>query len=124
MGAVYKTSHGESQLSKNKEEEIKNNYLKIFNYAIKRYYQLRLYDIFRSFKLKHIVLNLLFKNKKRIYYFKYINLILHYPIAPGNIEKNIIIIPKKRKERIPELNNFFSLNQYSNYSGRNMEVKM
>jgi len=106
-GAIYKTSHGDSQLTKNKEEEIRNNYLKIFNAAIKRYYQLRLHDSYRIFKLKHIILNLLFKNRKDIYYVKYIRLILNYPIAPIYIIKEYFYNYKKSKN-----NKFYEIDKY------------
>jgi glycosyltransferase involved in cell wall biosynthesis len=81
FGAVYKTNHSEYQLTKNEEKEIRKSSLMIFNNAICRYKELKLKDRFRIFKLNHTRLIILYNNKKSIYYFKYILLILHYPIS-------------------------------------------
>lgn len=98
FGAVYKISHADNQLSKNREDEIKECYLKIYKNAISRYYKLNLKDSYRIFKLKHIILNLLFKNKKSIYYPKYIGLILRYPVSTWFILKDYYYNNKKRKD--------------------------
>jgi glycosyltransferase involved in cell wall biosynthesis len=97
FGAVYTLSHSENQLTKNKEEEIKNNYLQIFKNAKSRYYSLKLNNPYRIFKIKHTLLNLLHKNNKKVYYLKYIGLILHYPFAPWYIVKEYYYSYLKRK---------------------------
>jgi hypothetical protein len=116
FGAVYKTSHADNQLTKNKEDEIRKNYLKIFNKAKSRYYDLKLNDPYRIFKLKYILINLLFKNKKGIYYFKYLGLIFSYPLSPLCIVKEYYYnYIKSRNIEFLESDNFFSINQSANY---------
>ncbi len=112
FGAVYKTSHGQNQLTKNKEEEIRNSYLKIYSCALSRYHKLNLKDSFRLFKLRHILLNLLYQHRKGIYYLKYIGLILQYPVSLWYIIKEYYYNRKKRKENdFHEFAYFFSNSQ-------------
>ena len=110
FGAIYKISHNENQLSKNKEDEIKECYSKIFTNAVSRYYQLNLKDRYRIFKLKHILLNLSFKNKKSIYYPKYLGLIARYPVSPWFIIKEYYYNKEKKRNNDfrEDLSSFFS----------------
>jgi glycosyltransferase involved in cell wall biosynthesis len=81
FGAIYKTRHDYTQLSKTKKDENKDAYFKIYSAAVSRYYTLGLKSPFRIFKLKHMLLHLQFQNKKYIYYTKYLKLIIRYPFS-------------------------------------------
>ncbi|MEO6837241.1 MAG: glycosyltransferase family A protein [Ginsengibacter sp.] len=110
FGAIYKISHNDNQLSKNKEDEIKECYFKIYKKAISRYYKLNLKDHYRIFKLKHILLNLSFKNKKNTYYPRYLGLILRYPVSPWFIIKEYFYNKEKKRNNDfrEDLSSFFS----------------
>ncbi len=109
FGAVYNSSHGELQLTKRKQEIIKRDSMIIFKNAVHRYYQLKLKDTFRIFKLKHHLLIILYNNNKSMYYTKYVNLILHYPISIGYVVMDYFYNFQKRKE-----NTFRDLSHYIN----------
>ena len=110
FGAIYKISHNDNQLSKNREDEMKECYFKIYKSAISRYYQLNLKDRYRIFKLKHILLKLSFKNKKSIYHPRYLGLILRYPFSIWFIIKEYYCNNEKRKNNDfrEDLSSFFS----------------
>jgi len=80
-GAAYRTNHGDTQLTSNSIENIRNCSLMIYNTAIERYYQLGLKDTYRIFALKQRVSYIKYNNMKLLHYINYIFLICMYPIA-------------------------------------------
>lgn len=114
FGAVYKSIHGDGQLTKNNQEEVNKSYLIIFNEGIRRYYQLKLKDRFRIFKLKHNRLNFLYNTKKSVYYFKYLQLIFRYPTSFMYILHDYYYNYRKKKENVfTESSHFYSKQTFS-----------
>lgn len=85
FGTVYRMHSSAHRLTSNAEERLKTCYLSIYESAQERYYQLKLEDSNRIFKIKHMILNLKFRSQKHIFYFKYFLLILQYPLAYFNL---------------------------------------
>ena len=110
FGAVYRSQHGNNQLTNNSIEEISNCHLSIYTNAIKRYYQLGLDDQNRIFELKHLVLHNKYRNSKLLYAIKYGRLILKYPLP---VLKKILhffyeIVHKEKNNNWLELSNFIN----------------
>jgi glycosyltransferase involved in cell wall biosynthesis len=99
-GAVYRTDHGAHQLTKNQKEMINSNSLTIFNDALRRYYQLKLKDTFRLFKLKQNLLTIKYGHTKTIYRLQYSKLIFRYPDSVWYIFREYFHNHQKRKENV------------------------
>lgn len=80
-GAVYRKHLNINQLTNNSKEIINRCALSIHENALKRYYDLELKDLERLFRLKHILLFDRYRNETLIYLYKYLYLILQYPIT-------------------------------------------
>jgi glycosyltransferase involved in cell wall biosynthesis len=78
FGAVYRIQHGNSQLTSNSQKTIRKNHADIFKKAVERYYQLKINDRRRIFKLKHWLLICYYREKRLVYYSKYASLIIQY----------------------------------------------
>jgi glycosyltransferase involved in cell wall biosynthesis len=78
FGAVYRIQHGNNQLTNNSQKTIRNNHTDIFKKAIERYYQLKINDPKRIFKLKHWLLICNYRQKSFVYYSRYVSLIMQY----------------------------------------------
>jgi len=111
FGAVYRTNHGGTQLTKNSYDEKKIACLcKIQKDALSRYYELNLKDRNRLFELKHLLLHCQYQNNKLKYGIKYFNLILS---DPGNFIQRIIpfffmTFEKRKNRKWRDLQNFLS----------------
>ena len=84
FGVAYRTHHGAGQLTKNPSLQIKSCSLSIFENAKRRYYDLRLGDPNRIFKIEYNLLRFKYRNDdypKTLYYRKYLGIILRYPLG-------------------------------------------
>ena len=84
FGVAYRTHHGLNQLTKNSKGRVQMDALNIFQDAKKRYYELRLRDRNRIFRIKHKLLwcrYRLINPVRSIYYLKYVALAFQYPQA-------------------------------------------
>jgi glycosyltransferase involved in cell wall biosynthesis len=79
FGAVYRTNHSLSQLTKNNNEILRICEIEIYKSALKRYYSLRLRNPYRLFKIKQTLLYLNNDLSKFKYYLEYFLLMLSYP---------------------------------------------
>jgi glycosyltransferase involved in cell wall biosynthesis len=111
FGAVYNSFHSEDQLTKNLKDKIRRNSLIIFKNAIERYHQLRLNDTFRIFKLKQHLVCELYRERKALYYYEYIKLILRYPrsirFIMNDYFNNINNHKKHKKDFYDDISVFF-----------------
>jgi len=78
-GAVYRTNHSVSQLTKNKESVLKSCYIEIYSNVLKRYYELHLNNPYRIFKASLTISRLKYSNQRSQYYSRYFFLILRFP---------------------------------------------
>lgn len=117
-GAVYRCHHESGQLTKNSNIEIKKCFIKIYNDAILRYYELRMKDKFRLFQLKHWLLIYVYREKKLCYYWQYLLLIIKYPLS------YIRLLPIKFNEYLENISksDWNSLNFHVNKNQMNQEV--
>lgn len=82
FGVAYRTNHGNSQLTKNSSKEIECCERIIFENAMKRYYDLKLRDQNRIFKIKRKLLRIkCSRGKTSLYHREYLKTILKYPSA-------------------------------------------
>jgi glycosyltransferase involved in cell wall biosynthesis len=79
FGAVYRTNHSESQLTKNNNDTLRSCEIEIYSDALKRYYLLNLKNPYRLFKIKQTLLYLKKSNSRLDYYVNYLLLIVKYP---------------------------------------------
>lgn len=79
FGAVYRTNHSTSQLTKNNNDTLRSCEIEIYSNALKRYYLLNIKNPYRLFKIKQTLLYLENNKSKLNYYVNYLFLILKYP---------------------------------------------
>lgn len=81
-GVVYRTNHGIShQIHNNPTEGRLNSYLNVFENALKRYYELKLKDTYREYKLKMRILHCKFEYSWFERNWRHYLLIAKYPIS-------------------------------------------
>ena len=113
FGATYRINHGSNQLTSNAKEKIKQCGLLIFENCQKRYFDLKLRDPKRIFKIK---LNFLWAKppstfrSKLTYHFKYLVLSLRYP--SGYLQKKIEDYYDKKEA--PKSGAWYKLDEYIN----------
>ena len=109
FGAVYRSFHSENQLTKNETDKVRRNSLIIFKKAIKRYDHLGMNDTFRIFKLKQHLLMDLYRDRKALYFFQYIKLIMRYPMSVWYILNDYINNLKNNNlDSYDDLSSFFT----------------
>lgn len=115
FGCVYRTNHSGDQLTRNERKKINNCSKLILEDARKRYYDLKLNDPKRIFKIKYNLLQLQ-KTKlnfnKRIHYIKYIGLVLKYPTGFFQLLYEEFYSRKERPE-------WYSLSKYLSEKSNN-----
>ncbi len=115
FGAVYRRHDATNQLSKNPKNKINQCALLIFEDAKDRYFDLKLHDQRRIFKIKHNLIWLKYrsiKSAKFNYYFRYATLLIQYPTGffQKLIEDYYVRAEEKKRKGWDKLEKFMEKN--------------
>jgi glycosyltransferase involved in cell wall biosynthesis len=82
FGVAYRTHHGVNQLTNNSSEQVLLCTKAVFENARKRYFELKLHDQRRIFKIEYYLLRFKYRNNNKTKYFqRYLRLIAYYPLG-------------------------------------------